>query len=42
MEMRGKGARGWLRVDAEAVADDEALRTWVERGVSYARSLPPK
>ncbi len=42
MEMRGKGMRGWLRVDADAVADDDALRTWVERGVSYARSLPPK
>ena len=42
MEMRGKGARGWLRVDASAVADDGALSTWVDRGVSYARSLPPK
>jgi hypothetical protein len=42
MEMRGKGARGWLRVDAHAVESDEALSTWVERGVSYARSLPPK
>jgi TfoX/Sxy family transcriptional regulator of competence genes len=42
MEMRGKGARGWLRVDADAVEDDEALSAWVERGVSYARSLPPK
>jgi hypothetical protein len=29
---------GWLRVDP---ADDE-LQTWVERGVSYARSLAPK
>jgi len=42
MEMRGKEMRGWLRVDAEAVESDEALQTWVERGVSYARSLPPK
>jgi len=41
-EMRGKGMRGWLRVDAEAVEDDDALSTWVGRGVSYARSLPPK
>ena len=40
--MRGKGMRGWLRVDAEAVEDDDALRTWVERGTAYARSLPPK
>jgi hypothetical protein len=41
-EMRGKGMPGWLRVDASTVEDDDALRTWVDRGVSYARSLPPK
>jgi hypothetical protein len=33
---------GWLRVSSDAVATDEALRSWVERGVVYARSLPPK
>jgi TfoX/Sxy family transcriptional regulator of competence genes len=41
-EMRGKGMRGWLRVEADAVDDDVALRTWVERGTAYARSLPAK
>jgi TfoX/Sxy family transcriptional regulator of competence genes len=41
-EMRGKGMRGWLRVDAETVEDDDALTTWVRRGADYARSLPPK
>jgi TfoX/Sxy family transcriptional regulator of competence genes len=38
MEMRGREMPGWLRVDP---ADDE-LAAWVERGVSFARSLPPK
>jgi TfoX/Sxy family transcriptional regulator of competence genes len=38
MEMRGREMAGWLRVDP---ADDE-LAAWVERGVSFARSLPPK
>src|SRR3954452_18570187 len=33
---------GWLRVSAEAIADTRALRTWVKRGLSYARSLPAK
>jgi TfoX/Sxy family transcriptional regulator of competence genes len=42
MEMRGKTMAGWLRVDASEVADDEALAPWVERGVAYASSLPPK
>ena len=31
---------GWLRVDRTAEADD--IEVWVERGVSFARSLPPK
>jgi TfoX/Sxy family transcriptional regulator of competence genes len=43
MEMGGRGPMdGWLRVSAEAVADDESLDRWVERGLAYARSLPPK
>ena len=41
-EMRGRGMSGWLRVGGEGVATDAQLRPWVERGVSYARSLPPK
>ena len=41
-EMRGRLMRGWLRVDAEHVATPEELSAWVERGVSFARSLPPK
>ena len=42
MVMREKEMRGWLRVEAGAVEDDEVLRAWVRRGASYARSLPPK
>jgi hypothetical protein len=42
MEMRGRDMRGWLRVEAPAVDNDDALRAWVQRGVAYARSLPPK
>ena len=42
MEMRGRSMRGWLRVASEDVAGDAELAEWVERGMSYARSLPPK
>jgi TfoX/Sxy family transcriptional regulator of competence genes len=42
MEMRGRRMAGWLRVDTAAVADDSALGEWVERGATYAGSLPPK
>jgi hypothetical protein len=41
-EMRNKAMVGWLRVAADAVEDDDVLRAWVQRGASYARSLPPK
>jgi TfoX/Sxy family transcriptional regulator of competence genes len=39
MEMRGREMAGWLRVDVES---DDELAEWVERGVAYARTLPPK
>ncbi|WP_457207114.1 TfoX/Sxy family protein [Nocardioides sp. P5_C9_2] len=42
MEMRGRPMNGWLLVATETLADDAALATWVERGATYARSLPPK
>jgi hypothetical protein len=42
-EMSGRGAMdGWLRVSSEAVADDAVLARWVDRGLAYAGSLPPK
>jgi hypothetical protein len=41
-EMRGRAMPGWLRVDLEGVQTKEELVRWVERGVAYARSLPPK
>jgi TfoX/Sxy family transcriptional regulator of competence genes len=41
-EMGGRGPMdGWLRVSADAVADEDALARWVDRGLAYARSLPP-
>jgi TfoX/Sxy family transcriptional regulator of competence genes len=40
--MRGRPMEGWLRVDADGVESDAELRSWVARGVGYARSLPPK
>ena len=42
MEMRGRQMRGWLRVDADDLRTKRQLGDWVERGVTYARSLPAK
>jgi TfoX/Sxy family transcriptional regulator of competence genes len=41
-EMRGREMQGWVRVDAEGVGTKRQLEPWVRRGVSRARSLPPK
>ena len=42
-DMGGRGPmKGWLRVSADVLDDDETLGAWVTRGVTYARSLPPK
>lgn len=40
--MRGRAMDGWLRVTTDAVSDEESMARWVERGVSYARSLPAR
>ena len=42
MVMQGRALDGWLRVDDAVVTGDAELEDWVERGVAYARSLPPK
>jgi hypothetical protein len=42
MEMRGRSMRGWLRVGADDVRGEPELAAWVDRGTSYARSLPAK
>ena len=42
MEMRGRRMNGWLRLDPEDVRTKRELAKWVERGTSYARSLPAK
>ncbi|WP_117210967.1 TfoX/Sxy family protein [Allorhizocola rhizosphaerae] len=42
MMMRGKAMRGWITVEPSACAKQADLRRWVTRGVSFARTLPPK
>jgi hypothetical protein len=41
-EMRGRQMPGWLRMDTEHLQVAGELEAWVERGIAYARSLPPK
>ncbi|MFI2431397.1 TfoX/Sxy family protein [Streptomyces sp. NPDC018693] len=41
-DMTGRPMRGWVVVEGAAVTEDDALRTWVEEGHTFAASLPPK
>jgi TfoX/Sxy family transcriptional regulator of competence genes len=41
-EMRGRVMDGWLRIDPTGLATKRQLKSWLSRGVSYARSLPAK
>ncbi len=40
--MRGRAMQGWLRVDMDGLRTRDELAPWVQRGVAYVRSLPPK
>jgi TfoX/Sxy family transcriptional regulator of competence genes len=42
MEMRGREMAGWLRLDSGDLQSEDELSAWVERGLAFARSLPPK
>jgi hypothetical protein len=41
-DLTGRPMTGWLQVGPEGHGEDEDLRRWVDRGVAYASSLPPK
>ncbi len=42
MDFSGRSMKGFVVVSAELLEDDEGLEAWVERGVCFAESLPPK
>ena len=42
VEMRGRAMPGWLRVLGDSVRTRAELAEWVELGIAYARSLPPR
>ena len=41
-DITGKPMKGWLMVDADGTRTERKLSTWVQLGVKYALSLPPK
>jgi hypothetical protein len=40
--LTGRPSKGWVLVAPDGVKSAAGLKTWVERGLSFARALPPK
>ena len=41
-DITGKPMRGWVTVAADGLLDDADLDRWIERAVTFARTLPVK
>ena len=41
-DLTGKALTGWVMVLSEALDSDEELNDWIQRGISFVRTLPPK
>jgi len=41
-DLTGKPMKGWLLVEADGFKTEKQLSVWVNEGVEFASSLPPK
>ena len=41
-DLTGRPMKGWISVVPEGVETDPDLSIWVQRGVEFAQTLPPK
>ena len=41
-DMTGRPMRGWVVVRPQGYESDKDLRAWIQRGLEFARDLPPK
>lgn len=42
MDFTGRPSKGMVYVGTKGIRSDADLKAWVDRGMSFARSLPPK
>jgi TfoX/Sxy family transcriptional regulator of competence genes len=42
IDFTGRSMRGMVYVDSEGTAEDDDLKSWLQRGLAFAQSLPPK
>ena len=41
-DITGRPMSGWVMVSPEGYQSDNELKTWLQRGIDFAKSLPPK
>ena len=41
-DMTGRPTKGWILVAPEATGEDNGLQKWIDAGLDFAGSLPPK
>ena len=42
MDFTGRPLRGMIFVSAEGISDDNVLHYWINRGLEFTQTLPPK
>ncbi len=42
MDITGKVMKGWALIEPAGIATDEALKSWLQRSIKFARTLPAK
>ncbi len=41
-DITGRPMKGWVMVEREGYRSDQDLQEWVQQGISFALTLPPK
>ncbi len=41
-DISGRPMKGWILVSSRGYASDASLHDWINKGIAFARSLPPK
>lgn len=41
-DITGRAMKGWVLVEPDGISSDSELKDWVEAGVNFALTLPPK
>lgn len=42
MDFTGKPMKGYVYVESGGIKSDEDLKSWIERGIKFVKTLPPK